>query len=348
MSEEKKVMNMASDLYLADWSEQMAQVLKSGLTIEDGLELIRDDTGTDSKEREMLDQMLSEISISGDLAQAMENTGVFPKDMIRMVRLGEQTGNLERILYNLKSQYERQNALRRSIKNAVIYPIGISLVMVALISVILIFVMPVFKRAYASLGIEVTGIAKVLFDLGNWLGSTGLPILIILLIGLFAYLLYQRYRSSKEGGIPFDRMLKDREMLEACKFAGVMALCFSGGITTEEGLEMTLEMNTSPEFSKKISECKSYCEEGARFNEAVRRAGIFNGRMLRRIQMAEKTAEMDVTMQEIADELQFLIDQDIDNRMGRVEPILIGVLTAISALILLSVMLPLLGIMGTL
>jgi type IV pilus assembly protein PilC len=57
---------------------------------------------------------------------------------------------------------------------------------------------------------------------------------------------------------------------------------------------------------------------------------------------------MDVTMQEIADDLQFQIDQDIDNKMGRVEPILIGVLTGISALILLSVMLPLLGIMGTL
>ena len=55
-----------------------------------------------------------------------------------------------------------------------------------------------------------------------------------------------------------------------------------------------------------------------------------------------------VTMQEIADDLQFQIDQDIDNKMGRVEPILIGVLTGISALILLSVMLPLLGIMGTL
>jgi type IV pilus assembly protein PilC len=53
-------------------------------------------------------------------------------------------------------------------------------------------------------------------------------------------------------------------------------------------------------------------------------------------------------MQEIADDLQFQIDQDIDNKMGRVEPILIGVLTGISALILLSVMLPLLGIMGTL
>lgn len=348
MSEEKRVMNIASDLYLADWAEQMAQVLKSGLTIEDGLELMRDDVASNDKEVKMLNQMLDEIRITGDLAEAMKNSGAFPKDMIRMVRLGQQTGNLERILYSLKSQYERQNALRRSIKNAVLYPIGISIVMVTLISVILIFVMPVFKKAYASLGIEMTGISKVLFDFGNWLGSTGLPILIILLVVLFASLLYQRFKSTKEGGIPFERMLRNLEMLEACKFAGVMALCFAGGITTEEGLLMTLEMNTSPEFAKKINQCKDYCEEGARFDEAIRRAGIFSGRTLRRIQMAEKTAEMDATMQEIADELQFQIDQDIDNRMGRVEPILIGVLTGISALILLSVMLPLLGIMGTL
>ncbi len=348
MSEKKKVRNIASDLYLADWSEQMAQVLKSGLTIEDGLELIRDDTDTGTKERQMLDQMIGDISITGDLAEAMENTGAFPTDMIRMVKLGERTGNLERILYNLKSQYERQYALRKSVKNAVLYPIGISVVMVALISVILVFVMPVFKRAYASLGIEMSGVSKMLFDLGNWLGNTGLPIMIGILVLLFGYLLYQRWRSSKEGGIPFDRLLKDYERLDACQFAGVMALCFSGGITIEEGLEMTMKMHASPDFLKKIEACKGYCEEGARFNEAVRRADIFNGRILRRIQMAEKTAEMDVTMQEIADDLQFQIDQDIDNKMGRVEPILIGVLTGISALILLSVMLPLLGIMGTL
>jgi type IV pilus assembly protein PilC len=61
MSEKKKVRNIASDLYLADWSEQMAQVLKSGLTIEDGLELIRDDTDTGTKEQQMLDQMIERL-----------------------------------------------------------------------------------------------------------------------------------------------------------------------------------------------------------------------------------------------------------------------------------------------
>ncbi|MCR5144489.1 MAG: type II secretion system F family protein [Lachnospiraceae bacterium] len=338
----------ADDLYLADWSEQMSQVLKAGLTIEDGIEFLRNDSEEGSKEHEALEIMLNEIQITGSLSEAMEMAGIFPDEMIRMVDLGETTGNLEKILATLKTNYERQHSLKKSIQNAVMYPIYISLVMVSLISIILIFVMPVFKRAYASLGLEMTGLANTLFKLGNWLGSTGLPIVVILLVALFVVLIYQRYRSVKDGTIPFERFLKNYELLDACNFASVMALTFAGGITIEEGLNMAKELNTSETFVKKIDDCKSRCENGEHFYEAVKNAGIMDGRCVRRIQMAERTAEIDSTMQDIADDLQIEIDENIDSRMGKVEPLLIIILTAVAALILLSVMLPLLGIMSTL
>ena len=88
--------------------------------------------------------------------------------------------------------------------------------------------------------------------------------------------------------------------------------------------------------------------QGQSFSEAVRSTGIFTSRELRRIEIAERTAKLDIVMQEIADDYQNRVDISAGRRVGRVEPVLIAVLSLVAGLILLSVMLPLLSIMSTL
>ncbi len=344
----KKTSAVADDLYLADWSEQMAQVLQAGLTPEDGLELLEEEALDGSEEKKILTGMIDAIRTKGELSEAMEDAGVFPSDMIRMVKLGERTGNLEQILRYLKDTYERQDALKKSIWASVIYPLGISLVVVGLICVILIFVMPVFQRAYKALGMEMTGLSLIFAKIGNWLAGVGLPILIAVFAVIFAVLLVQGMRSRKEGRIPFAGILRENEDLVRCRFAGVMALSFAGGMTAEEGLEMAQDLNDSSEFDKKIRICQKQMDGGKEFSDAVKESGIFTGRESRRIRIAEKTATLDTVMQEIADDLQISIDEETDRRAGRLEPILVVVLTVITVLILLSVMLPLLGVMSIL
>lgn len=338
----------ANDLYLSDFAEQMAEILKSGMTVEDGLSILFEDSEEGSEEAKVYEIMLREIRYHGELSTAMSMVGVFPEDMLRMVSLGEKTGHLERILYAQSRKYRRLAYLKKSMKVAILYPVFISLVMIILIAVILMFVMPVFKNAYSTLGVELSGLALFFYNTGNWFGAFGLPVFVVLVMVFLVKILMTIIKLKKRERISTSILYKDRDLISECEFASAMATCVSGGINIEESLSMAMDATVSKKFERKIMKCLNASESGMAFFESLDKAGIFNKRIIRRIQIAEKTAELDTVLQTIADDLQNEIDYLIERKMARVEPILIGVLSGISALILFSVMLPLMSIMSTL
>jgi len=348
MSQNSKNLNFkANDLYVADFCEQMSEILKAGMTIEYGIELMLEDEELNQSEREVLTELLSHIRERGELSYAMESVGVFPDQIIKMVAIGEKTGHLEKIMYSLKNEYERHYAIKRSIRNIVVYPLSISLITLFLIGIILVFVMPVFKHSYATLGIEMSGIAKTLYDIGDWLSKMGLPLAFILIVLFFALLLYVKYSFKNNKGTFIYRFLENKEILDKCRFSGIMALYISGGIPTEDGIRMALDFTPNEAFAGKLRECLKLHEQGRKFCDCVRMSGIFTGRIARRITMAQNTAELDTVMNDIADDLQMELDSNVNRRMAFIEPILVGTLSVISVLILFSVMLPLLGVMST-
>jgi type IV pilus assembly protein PilC len=196
--------------------------------------------------------------------------------------------------------------------------------------------------------VELSGLALFFYNTGNWLGTVGVPIFVIGLLGFVAYILYQIYRMKKNTINPTRIFFKNRDLVSECEFASAMSICISGGITVEESLSLSKDTIESEAFIKKIDKCSELTLSGMAFFEALDDAGIFNRRIVRRIQIAEKTAELDTTLISIADDLQNEIDYFVERRMARFEPLLIGILSGISSLILFSVMLPLMSIMSTL
>lgn len=349
--EERKVEEKAlPDLYLSDFAEQMAQILEAGMVPEDGLELMREDSNSDA-EKKLLDQMIASLQSQGDLSVAMRDTGVFPDRMVSMVEMGESTGHLDQVLNSLNTEYERQDALKRSVRNAVLYPILISGIMIVLIALIMIFVMPVFKTAYAALGVEMSGLQEGLYQFGIWLSGMGLPIVIGAVVCTLIFVLLSLYRSEKQGDMGenlFWSRPEDRYQIALCRFSGIMSLTYSAGLTTEDGIGMAKKVIREKQLSEKLTAMQDCTNQGQSFSEAVRSTGIFTSRELRRIEIAERTAKLDIVMQEIADDYQNRVDISAGRRVGRVEPVLIAVLSLVAGLILLSVMLPLLSIMSTL
>jgi type IV pilus assembly protein PilC len=157
----------------ADFPEQMAQVLAAGMTPEEGIRILRKDAER-KEDQEAIDRMLAVLEDHGELSDAMKASNAFSDRMIRFVSMGEKTGHLESVLRRLQEDGEREYALRRSVKNAIFYPFLITSVMIVILALILIFVMPVFRSAYSGLGMEMTGLQRVLLNLGIFLGRYGL------------------------------------------------------------------------------------------------------------------------------------------------------------------------------
>jgi type IV pilus assembly protein PilC len=89
---------------------------------------------------------------NGSLFQSMENTGLFPNYMLHMVRIGEQTGNLDEVMQSLQEHYEREESIRVSIQNALIYPFIMAGMIIVVILILLVRVMPIFNQVFKQLG----------------------------------------------------------------------------------------------------------------------------------------------------------------------------------------------------
>ena len=108
----------------------------------------------DQQTRDLLEQIYKPMELGATLHSALKDTGYFPKYMINMIQLGEETGRLEEVLNSLSKYYDREDEIASGIKSAVAYPLVLSAVMIAVIVVMIAKVLPVFSQIYAELGSE--------------------------------------------------------------------------------------------------------------------------------------------------------------------------------------------------
>lgn len=133
--------------------------------------------------------------------------------------------------------------------------------------------------------------------------------------------------------------------IAAGRFAGGISLAVSSGLDTSNALDMVSDLVDNPGMQSKISKCKSAIHNGDDFAKAISETGIFTNLYSSMINVAMKSGSIDVVMSKIADDYENDIDRRIRNGIAILEPTLVIILSVIVGLILLSVILPLMGIM---
>ncbi|MBQ5386962.1 MAG: type II secretion system F family protein, partial [Lachnospiraceae bacterium] len=147
MEQEKKIGRKLDNNELSYFCGQMALILKSGISALEGIDMMKDDNSSE-EDKAILDNIKNDMIQNGSLFQSMENTGLFPNYMLHMVRIGEQTGNLDEVMHSLQEHYEREESIRVSIQNALIYPFIMAGMIIVVILILLVRVMPIFNQVF--------------------------------------------------------------------------------------------------------------------------------------------------------------------------------------------------------
>ena len=318
-----------TNLEIASFCSEMAMILKSGISSLEGVDLLREDAQTKA-EKELLDEIYQSVMDTGRLDQALEETKVFPEYLIRMTQIGEETGTLDEVMESLAEHYDREEAIRRSVRSAISYPLLMIGMMLVIIIILMTKVMPVFDQVFRQFGQEMTGFSRGILLAGNALSRYSAVLAVLLAVIVCAGIYFTKTESGRKklyhigSGFAFSRELKDK--LSACRFAGGMSLALKSGLTPEQG--------------------KADMENGTDIAEALVKAGIFTGVYARMTSIAGKAGMMDEMMGRIADECEEEVDEKLSSMIAVLEPTLVIILSVIVGTILLSVMLPLLGIMS--
>lgn len=339
-----------SDQELSAFCGQLALILQSGISSIEGISVMLEDAQSE-EERQILNTMQDRLTETGSLADAFAAADIFPPYLVHMVQIGEESGTLDTVMDALSTHYAREDAIRQSIKGSVTYPLFMAAMMVVIILVLLIKVLPIFNQVFVQLGSEMTGFSRTLLHLGNLLHTNALVFVVILFIiaaFLFFGLRTQKGMSlmTKLGhALPFTRSIYEKTA--ACRFADVMALTLSSGLMPERSMELAYELNDDPFFTKRLDACRQLMADGKELSDALHEAGIFTGTYARMITLGARTGNLEQVMRRIAGMYQDEIDTRLSNILAVLEPTLVIALSLIVGVILLSVMLPLMGILSS-
>lgn len=331
-----------SNAELSAFCAQLSMVLNAGMPTYYGISILSDEA-PDEGTRALLTQIYKPMEQGQSLHSALSSVDGFPPYMLNMIQLGEETGRLEEVLTSLSTYYDREDTIRSNIKSAVIYPFVLTVLMVAVIVVMVAKVLPIFSQIYAELGSELTGTALTLMNISDAINRHLIVFIVIFVVALVTGIILFH---TDLGKILFQRRGLSMA-IAASRFANCMSLALSSGLDTDQGLELAYELVNNPNMQVRIDKCKECIAHGETFANALLESNIFSKMYSSWIAIGSKTGSMDDVMQHISEAYQQDTDERLSHYISILEPTLVIILCFFIGLILVSFLLPLLGIMSS-
>ena len=329
--------------------EQLGTLTGAGITPYAALQIMKQDAaGRDMVP--LLDEMSEALAGGHSLAEAAAATEAFPTYVNELLVIGEKTGRLDTVCASLADYYEDEDALRTAIRSAVSYPILMVVMMFAVVIVLISKVMPVFTQVFAQLGASAGSLTRTLMNASRIMSRYYIVLIVIFALLVLVFLWFfctergQRQFSELAERLPLTR--KFSEDLALTRFAGGLQMTTAAGLDPYTSLELTSRIVGNKAVREKILACIDRLKAGETFSEAVAHVEMFDPFYTGMISVFAQAGSVDKAMEFIAKHYKAETDRRISRLLSSIEPTMVAVLSLVVGLILLSVILPLMGIMS--
>lgn len=320
-------------------------VITSGISLMTGLNDIAQQT--ENRKISNAASLLQEKIESGkSIADSMiEYPEIFPSFYARMVRAGELSGNLERVLSDILSYLEWHIQFRKDIRSALSYPLIVLSAVACLVLVLFVFVIPRFVNILTGLNTELPLPTKVLvlsmnFITGYWPLITLFLILIPVLYGVF-------YRTPR-GRYFIDALILKTPLignlsrkLNHSRYFRTFATLYGSGFQMDETLKVSSDTVKNTVIADTFRTISLSVLSGEEFSSALRNSGAFAPLLLNMVEIGEKAGALDTTMLKICDIYEKEIPETLKRIFLVLEPIMIALLGTLVLFTMLSFFLPL-------
>ena len=285
------------------------------------------------------------VETGSSLSDAMaEYPKVFDSLYVHMVRSGETSGNLDVILKRLAGYLERILNLKSKIKHAMVYPSLIVIVTIAVISIIMLFVIPKFAEIYGSAGQALPLPTQILINISNNFGKI-LIVFIILLAGLIVGIRY--YRNTEKGRYNTDKIIFSLPLLgelfkkaAVARVARTLANLIGGGVPLLPALTIAGETSGNKVLEKAMEEVRINVSAGQSLADPMFYTGVFPYLLVEMVRVGELTGRLEDMLNRVADFFEEEVDRMVNTLSTLIEPILIVFLGIVIGGILISLYLP--------
>lgn len=326
------------------FTRQFATMINAGLPLVQSLSILAQQTENKTL-KEVTKQVVYDVEAGNTLADALaKHPRSFPELYVNMVAAGEAGGILDTILLRLATFLEKNDALVRKVKGALVYPTVIISVAVIAVAVLLIFVIPTFASMFASVNMTLPLPTRVVmgasdFLLRYWYIMIGVAA--VAAFGLRSYYATPNGKRTIDGGLLRSPVLGDLLRKSAVsRFTRTLGTLISSGVSILDGLEITAKTAGNRVIHDAIMQSRQSIAGGETIAGPLQASGVFPPMVISMISVGEQTGGLDEMLAKIADFYDAEVDVAVSALLSLMEPVMIVVLGVIVGGMVVAMYLP--------
>jgi type IV pilus assembly protein PilC len=326
------------------FTRQFATMINAGLPLVQSLDILAKQTENPALS-EVTRQVVYDVESGHTLADAFsKHPKAFTDLYVNMVAAGEAGGILDTILLRLATFLEKNDALVRKVKGAMVYPGVIFTVAAVAVAVLLIFVIPTFQAMFASVNLELPLPTRIVIGASQLLINYWWVILLVIGLSVFGI---RKYYATDDGKKRIDQMLLNAPVLgdllrksAVSRFTRTLGTLISSGVSILDGLEITAKTAGNRVIHDAVMASRNSIAGGETIAAPLEKSKVFPPMVISMIAVGEQTGGLDEMLSKIADFYDDEVDVAVGALLSLMEPIMIVVLGVIVGGMVVAMYLP--------
>ena len=312
------------------------------------------DDRQESRFADVCSEVYQHVVEGNSLSEAMRKTEGFTEYACDMVSTGEQSGHIESVLRNLELYYGEEDRMFEKLRSSLSYPLALLLIMAAILLFTALVVLPMFTNVYQNMAGSLAAVSFTSVETATTVAWVAFAIIVVCAI-VAGYLWIRS--GSEAGRIQVVKIFEGFAPTKASlyqmalsRFTASLATFVSTGMTSEEALAKARSTVDHNELAKRVDaayESMVNLDNPLSLTQALDESGVIDPLYARILNVASRAGRTDESLAELSS--MFFEDAivQIDRSLDRIEPMLAAFMTIAIAISLIAVMLPLVGILGS-
>lgn len=329
---------------------QFSVMLKAGIPISDCLNNLHKQKFTVTF-RNVLQAVYLDVESGVLLSEAFaKHPKVFPRFFVSMVGIGEVSGTLDKVMSNMADYYENDRKIKKKASSAMVYPTLLICMIFVVIIFLCLFVLPQFEETITQLGGDVPKITQIVMGVSQFIQDyifIILPGLAILIFGIIMFF------KTKKGRYVKDLMMyhlpvisKIEKNLITSRFSRAFVILLGSGMSMIDILENLKKMLGNEIFTRKFEYTIEEVKRGRRIASSIEATRLFPAMLTEMINVGEKSGNIEEVLESTGSYFDEQVENSIAKAVATIEPIAIVMLGAVVALVVLSVLVPMMSMMN--
>lgn len=324
-------------------SRQLASMTSAGLSLVRALYILQEQQENKKAKAVLLD-IYEEVQKGKSLSDVLkQKPGVFPEMFVAMVAAGEASGTLDQMFTRLSDHFANANKTANKIKSAMVYPIILGVLLIAVIVMLFVAILPSFGDMMPEE--DMSALSKALMAFSDSLINQWYVYVIVIAALIFGIILIMRTPSMRlrwdEILLKIPKVGKLVATMYTGTFARNMANLFGAGLQMVDCIEKSISVVNNSYVKMRFKEVVADIKLGESMSKAIEKTGIFEGMFTSIIYVGEESGTLDVILSKAADYYDEEADSAVGKLVGMMEPVMI-IIMGIAIGVFLAGMFPML------